>query len=109
MAYNERLAERARAMLKGTRGLEEKRMFGGVGFLVNGNLACGVQKDDLILRLGETEFSAAMREPHARIFDMTGRPMKGWLLMGNQGLRAETVLRGWIRKSVSFAKSLPKK
>lgn len=109
MAYNEKLAERIRTTLKGKRGVEEKRMFGGVGFLVNGNMACGVHKDELIIRLGEREFATALKAPHARIFDMTGKPMKGWLLISEQGYRSEKSLQSWIQRSVTFAKSLAPK
>jgi len=109
MAYNEVLAERMRAILKTIRGLEEKKMFGGVGFLVRGNMACGVHKDDLILRLGEQDFAAALKAPHVRIFDMTGKPMKGWVLVSKQGYESAKALQAWVRISLAFAGSLPPK
>ncbi|MFH1186279.1 MAG: TfoX/Sxy family protein [Chloroflexota bacterium] len=109
MAYNELLAERIQALLKGTRGLEEKKMFGGVGFLVNGNMAWGVHKDDLILRLGEQDFATALKTPHVRIFDMTGKPMKGWVLVSKQGYGSAKALQAWVRISLAFARSLPPK
>ena len=109
MAYNEPLAERIRAILSGTRGLEEKKMFGGVGFLVSGNMACGVHKDDLILRLGEQDFAAALKKPHVRIFDMTGKPMRGWVLVSEQGYASTKDLQAWVRISLAFARSHPPK
>jgi TfoX/Sxy family transcriptional regulator of competence genes len=107
MPYDEKLAERIRAKLRGTRGLTEKKMFGGVGFMVNGNMICGVNKEDLIVRLANDDSERALKQPHARLFDMTGRPMKGWLLIAPKGLTTEKALHSWIEKSLEFAKSLP--
>ncbi len=109
MAYDERLAERIRAKLKGTKGLTEKKMFGGVGFLVNGNMACGVNKQDMIVRLSDEESEAALKKAHIKPFDMTGRPMKGWIVVEPSGLATEKALQAWIDQSVTFAKSLPPK
>jgi TfoX/Sxy family transcriptional regulator of competence genes len=109
MAYNEELARRVGTLLKGQRGLEQKRMFGGVGFLIRGNMACGVHKEDLILRLSEADFEAALKAAHVRVFDLTGKPMKGWVFVSAKGCNSERALRDWVQKSVSFAKSLPPK
>lgn len=109
MAYDEKLADRIRAKLKGTRGLTEKKMFGGVGFMVNGNLACGVNKQDMIVRLSDTDSEAALKRAHVRVFDMTGRPMKGWIVVQAQGVATDRTLQGWIDKSLAFAKTLPPK
>jgi TfoX-like protein len=109
MAYDERLADRIRAKLKGTRGLTEKKMFGGVGFMVNGNLACGVNKQDMIVRLSDDDSEAALKRAHVRAFDMTGRPMKGWIVVGAEGVATDKTLQGWIDKSLAFAKTLPPK
>ena len=109
MAYDERLAERIRMKLKGTRGLTEKKLFGGVGFLINGNMACGVNKQDMIVRLSDADSEAALKRAHVRPFDMTGRPMKGWIVVGAQGLSSEKALQGWVDQSIAFAKSLPPK
>ncbi len=109
MAYDENLAERIRAKLKGTRGLTEKKMFGGVGFMVNGNMACGVNKQDMIVRLSDEESDAALHKAHVRPFDMGGRPMKGWIVVEPQGLTTDKVLQSWIDQSVTFAKTLPSK
>jgi TfoX/Sxy family transcriptional regulator of competence genes len=109
MAYNEDLAKRMRAQLKSTRGLEEKKMFGGIGFLVNGNMACGVNKGDLIVRLGDDDFEKALKQKGVRIFDMTGKPMRGWILVSEAGYASDKALQGWIEKGLAFARSLPKK
>jgi TfoX/Sxy family transcriptional regulator of competence genes len=109
MSYNEDLAKRIRAHLGTLRGLEEKSMFGGIGFLVNGNMACGVHRDRLIVRLDTTAFEAALKQPHAKIFDMTGRPMKGWITISPPGYSRGKALAKWIDQSIEFARSLPPK
>lgn len=109
MAYNEELAERIRSRLKHKPGLVEKKMFGGVGFLINGNMACGVNKQDLVLRLNEADFETAMKQSNVRIFNMTGKPMKGWVLVSSDGYKSDKALLDWIEKGISFAKSLPHK
>lgn len=109
MAYDEVLAQRVRAKLKSTRGLTEKKMFGGVGFLINGNMACGVNKQDLIVRLADADSDRALKRAYVRPFDMTGRPMKGWILVASEGLSADRALAEWIEKSVAFARTLPPK
>jgi len=109
MAYNEPLAIRIRKLLDGRPGIVEKKMFGGVGFLLNGNMACGVYRDELILRLGEREFAAALRRPYVRIFDITGKPMKGWALVAEGGYKSGKALGDWVAASLAFAGSLPRK
>ena len=109
MPYNEDLAKRIRAHLGRLRGLEEKSMFGGVGFLVNGNMACGVHRDRLIVRLGTSAYEAALKRPHVRVFDMTGRPMKGWITVSAPGYSTTRALGKWIDQSIEFARSLPPK
>ncbi len=107
MAYNEKLAERMRAQLKSAQGVTEKKMFGGIGFLVNGNMACGVNKQDLIVRLSDDDFQQALKQPRVRIFDMAGKPMKGWILVSAEGYDSDQALQSWVQKGVAFAKSLP--
>ena len=109
MAYNEELAERMRAVLKRKPDIVEKKMFGGIGFLIGGNMACGVNKQDLILRLSEDDFEKALKQPHVRIFDMTGRPMKGWIMVSSDGYKSDKALLGWIEKGIAVARSLPRK
>jgi TfoX/Sxy family transcriptional regulator of competence genes len=109
MAYNEALAQRIRAALPGIPGITEKKMFGGIAFLVDGNMACGVSKDNLMARINPADTDAALAQPHVRTFDMTGRPMKGWVLVEPAGLQTDDSLRRWIDQTVAFAQSLPPK
>lgn len=109
MAYSEALAERIRQPLSQRRNIEEKKMFGGVGFLLNGNMLVGVWKDSLIVRLGPDEGEAALREAHVQAFDITGRPMKGWVLVEPQGVEDDEQLAGWIERAVKFVATLPAK
>jgi TfoX/Sxy family transcriptional regulator of competence genes len=102
------LAARIRDFLSGIEGLVE-RMFGGDALLLNGNMCCGVHGDDVILRIDPESPEDALREPHVRIFDLTGRPMNGWLLVGSDAVASEEQLRSWIGKGVEFAGSLPAK
>jgi len=108
MPYNLKLAERIRSELNGI-PVVEKKMFGGVGFLLNGNLACGVNKDDLIVRVDPEKHNALLKKPHVSPFDMTGRPMKGWLVVEAAGVKTEKQLSTWIREGVEFASTLPVK
>lgn len=109
MAYNEELADRMRRRLRTKKGLIEKNLFGGIGFLVNGNMACGVHKQDLIVRLGDAAFDQALKQPYVRIFNMTGRPMKGWIMVSGPGYASEAALKDWIDKALQHARSLPPK
>jgi TfoX/Sxy family transcriptional regulator of competence genes len=109
VAFDETLAEEIRRQLQSQTAIVEKRMFGGVGFLVNGNMSVGVYKDELIVRLPPDETEAALKKPGARIFDITGRPMKGWLMIGRTGLQKPKTLEEWIRRGVLYASTLPKK
>lgn len=108
MAFDEALAARVRTVLTGSE-VVEKRMFGGVAFLVNGNMSCGVHDTELIVRLPPEESEAAVREAHVRVFDLTGRPMKGWVLVAPAGVATDDDLRRWVDKGVTFARSLPAK
>jgi hypothetical protein len=109
MAVDEQLAERVRESLGDVSGLAEKRMFGGLAFLIGGNMAVGVHGDDLIVRIPPEETDTAVGEPHVRIFDMTGRPMQGWVLVGPGATESEDDLGSWITRGVDFAESLPPK
>ena len=109
MTYNEELAKRMRVRLGRLRGLQEKKMFGGIGFLFNGNMACGVHGKDLIVRVGDSEYEAALKRKHVRVFDMSGRPMKGWITVQEPGYASDEALQFWIDQSVRFAKSLAPK
>ncbi len=109
MAFDPMLAERLRKELAGHDGITEKRMFGGVGFFVAGNLACGIYGKELIVRLDAADAEAALAEPNTRPFDVTGRAMKGWLLVHPRGLAAPEMLARWVRRAVEFATTLPPK
>lgn len=108
MAYNLRLAERIRFQLEGMPYVE-KKMFGGVGYLLHGNMACGVIKEDLIVRVDPQEQPALLKKPHVKLFDMTGRPMKGWLVVEADGIKTAKQLVTWVRRGVEFAMTLPPK
>lgn len=108
MAYNLKLAERIRSQLDGI-PVVEKNMFGGVGFLLNGNMACGVNKDNLIVRIDPEKQNTLLKKPHAKPFDLTGRPMKGWLVVEADGIKTEKQLSTWVKEGVEFASTLPPK
>jgi TfoX/Sxy family transcriptional regulator of competence genes len=109
MAFDEGLAQRIREQLGGTGGVAERRMFGGVSFMVDGNLCCGVIGDELIARVGPDATEAALRRPGSRLFDFTGRPMKGWVAVDSGALEADEALATWVQDALRFARSLPPK
>ena len=109
MAYDEALAQRIRAALPGVPGIIEKKLFGGIAFLVDGNMACGMSKDNLMVRLSPDATDAALAQPNVRAFDMTGRPMKGWVLVEPAAIQRDDDLKRWGDQGVSFAQSLPRK
>jgi TfoX/Sxy family transcriptional regulator of competence genes len=108
MAYNLKLAERIRSQLEGV-PFVEKKMFGGVGFLLNGNMTCGVNKDNLIVRVDPEKHVDLLKKPHTKPFDLTGKPMKGWLLVEADGVKTEKQLSAWVKDGVEFAATLPAK
>jgi TfoX/Sxy family transcriptional regulator of competence genes len=108
VAYDLKLAERIRSQLAGIPFVERK-MFGGVGFLLSGNMACGVNKNNLIVRVNPEKHSALLKKPHAKPFDMTGRPMKGWLVVEADGCKTDRQLSTWVKEGVEFALTLPVK
>ncbi len=110
MAYNHVLAARVHEALKPHPEMVEKVMFGGVGYMLRGNLACGVQGDELIVRIGEAQDQAALKLPFVRPFmPVPGRPMAGWILVGPDGTGSEQELLEWINKGLAFAATLPEK
>lgn len=109
MAYDEKLAQRVREVLKRRRGVHERKMFGGLAFLVNGHMACGVQSDDLIVRVGPDDYHSALKEPGARPMDFTGRPLKGMIYVGPRGHRRAPSLQAWVERGLSYVRSLPPK
>ena len=109
MACNEQLARRIRVALKGKRGLEEKRMFGGVAFMLNGHMCCGVEKDNLMIRVSHERGEALLKRPYARPMDFTGRPLRGFLFVSAAGYKTATRLRFWLDEATQFALSHPPK
>jgi MerR family transcriptional regulator, mercuric resistance operon regulatory protein len=109
MAFDEHLAERVRRTLGRRQGLSEKRMFGGLAFLLHGNVSCGIHGSELIVRIDPKTTDSALREPGTHIFDITGRPMKGWLLVAGSALGDEAALERWIRRGLDYAATLPRK
>ena len=108
MAYDEELAERARSMVPAGLPVDEIKMFGGLAFMINGHMAFGVMKDSLMLRLEPDEVTEALGEPHVRLMDFTGRPMRNMLLVGPDGLE-DDALRGWVVRAASHASARPPK
>src|SRR6516164_1331259 len=109
MAFDESLAERIRQGLGRKKGITEKKMFGGIGFLLNGNMCVGVWKESLIVRLDPDDYDDALKEPFVKEFDITGRPMKGWVLVGAEGIESDEQLKDWIGLAVKFVGKLPGK
>ena len=109
MAFDEQLAAQVRSHLEDARGVVEKKMFGGVAFLINGNMSVGIHKGELIVRIPPEETDEALKKPGARLFDITGRPMKGWILVGGKGIKDATARGAWVKRGVDYASSLPKK
>ena len=108
MAYNIKLAERIRSGLDGI-PFVEKKMFGGVGFLIHGNMACGVHKENMIVRVDPDEHERLLKKKHTRVFDITGKPMKGWLIVEPDGCKTSKQLTDWVKTGVDFALTLPPK
>jgi TfoX/Sxy family transcriptional regulator of competence genes len=109
MAYDEKLAARVRKLLGPRKNLVEKKMFGGLGFLLDGNICCGAWKEFLILRLGDDAARQVLGEAHARPFDITGRAMRGWAMVAPAGWQNAASLRRWIAWAVEFTSTLPPK
>ncbi|MGW1496751.1 TfoX/Sxy family protein [Streptomyces sp. NPDC002402] len=109
MAYDEGLAERIRERLSTDPAITEKRMFGGLAFLHHGNMAVGVTGDELMVRVGPDGTDAALARPGARLFDLTGRPMRGWVVVAAAAIAEDSDLDAWIEEGRAFAAGLPPK
>jgi TfoX/Sxy family transcriptional regulator of competence genes len=110
MAFDELLAGRVRALLDARDDVDERRMFGGLAFLVAGNMCCGVHGEDLIARLAAADGDALLEaEPGVRPMDFTGRPMRGWLFVAPEATAENADLERWVRRCEAFAASLPPK
>lgn len=109
MAYDEGLAERLREAFRDQAETVEKRMFGGLAFMVNGNMACGVEQDRLMVRVGPDQYEEALTLPNARPMDFTGRPMRGFVYVDTEGFESDENLSEWVQRSLKFVFTLPPK
>ena len=109
VAYDVHLADRVRSILKDAGEFSERKMFGGLAFMINGHMCCGVLKTDLVLRLTPEEADAALREPHTRPMDFTGKPMKSMVYVSATGTDSDEALAAWVEFAVKLARSVPEK
>ena len=109
MAFDEAVAERVRDALAGAPDVVEKKMFGGIAFMVRGNMCCGVIADRLMLRVGPVVYDTALSRPHAKPMDFTGRPMKGMIYVEPAGFASPVALKKWVDRAMEFTLSLPPK
>ncbi len=107
MSYDEKLAARVRKVLADRDDVVEKKMFGGLCFMVNGAMCCGLTKRDFMVRVGAAQFDDALAQPHARPMDFTGRPLKGMMYVAPEGLRTDAALAGWVRRGLLFVTEKP--
>jgi len=107
MAYDKQLAARVRVLLKGQRALVEKKMFGGLAYMSQGKMFAGILNKDLVVRVGPEANDKALKEPHTRPMDFTGRPMKGYIYVTLNGLKTAVQLRKWLTRGQTFVSSLP--
>jgi TfoX/Sxy family transcriptional regulator of competence genes len=109
MAYDEQLAERLRAVFDGQEGVIEKRMFGGLAFMVNGNMCCGINGTELMVRVGPDQYEESLVHPHARPMDFTGKPMRGMVYVATEGIASDDGLSEWVGRGLVFVSTLPPK
>lgn len=109
MAFDEQLAARVEMLIGARDGVASRRMFGGIAWMLDGNMACGVVRDDLMLRLGPDGAAAALTEPGARPMDFTGRPMRGYVFVDAEATAPDASLAAWVERALAFAATLPPK
>ncbi|MGD8405958.1 MAG: TfoX/Sxy family protein [Anaerolineales bacterium] len=109
MAFNEALAQRIRDVLYPLKTAEEKKMFGGLAFMIAGNMAIGVNRDDLIVRVGLENYEAALDVDGTDLFQPTGKPMAGWIIVATDGHQTDEDLKYWIAMALEFVDTLPAK
>jgi TfoX/Sxy family transcriptional regulator of competence genes len=109
VAYDKELAERVKEVLDEHPDVDERKMFGGITFMVRGHMCCGVLNDDLVLRLDPGKAAALLKSKHVRLMDFTGRPMKGFVVIKSIGVRTEAMLRRRIQSALDFVETLPSK
>ncbi|HET6349129.1 MAG TPA: TfoX/Sxy family protein [Candidatus Krumholzibacteria bacterium] len=109
MTFNEVTAMQIRSAMQNTPGLSERHMFGGVAFMLEGNMCCGVIEDNLVVRVGPDAYEGALREPHTRPMDFTGHPLRGFVYVDRDGFNNDVALKQWIERGVNFVRTLPPK
>ena len=109
MSYDEPTAERVRRILSSRRDVVEKRMFGGLCFMVNGGMCCGLTSDALMVRVGPDRYEEALARPHARPMDFTGRPLTGMVYVDPAGYKSDAALEQWVKRGLDFVSTLPAK
>jgi TfoX/Sxy family transcriptional regulator of competence genes len=109
MTFNEITAVKVRNLMEKAPGLSERRVFGGVAFMVGGNMCCGVIEDHLVVRVGPKSYENALREPHTRPMDLTGRPLAGFVSVAPEGFDTQDALLKWIDRGLDFVRTLPVK
>lgn len=109
MAFDENLAERIRKALDGRRDVSEKKMFGGISFMVRGNMCCGAVGNDLMVRVGPERYESALGRPHTRPMNFTGKPLTGMVYVGPEGCTTDAAVARWVADAAEFAMSLPEK
>lgn len=109
MAYDEGLAQRVREYFRDRKDIEEKRMFGGLCFMVSGHMCCGIVDDKLMARVGPENYESCLKKNHANEMNFTGRPMRGFIYVAPGGITVDSDLTGWINICMKFVESLPPK
>lgn len=109
MAYDEKLAERLSAIFKIRKNVVEKKMFGGIAYMVGGHMCCGIAKVMLVVRVGPEAYEEALKEKYVREMDFTGKPMKGYVYVESGGIKSDEDLKSWIERGIKFVKTLPPK
>ena len=109
MAYDERLAKRLHELIVKRNDFHSQKMFGGLGLLMRGNMCFGIWKDHLILRLGEPQAQNALKNKNVKPFDITGRAMKGWVMVAPAGMKSKETLQQWVKQAIDFVSQLPRK
>lgn len=109
MAYDEQLADRVRAVLTERDDVVERKMFGGLAFMVAGSMACGIMGDDLLARVARDRHEEALARPHTRVMAFTGRPMRGFVIVGAPAIKTKAALKKWVDETVAVAVTQPKR
>jgi TfoX/Sxy family transcriptional regulator of competence genes len=109
MPFDENLADRVRTLVQDQPDIAERKMFGGLAFLLRGHMCCGIVRSDLMVRVGPEDYESALAESHVRPMDFTGRPLKGMVYVAPAGIRTASSLRRWIERGIHFSQTLPAK